>query len=63
MKADLVNSPPVFLVVPQHAIPKHVHYLWELLIHKGGSDYQNNATGKETRRTNVTGLIKTRYNQ
>lgn len=36
--ADLVNSPPVFLVVLQHAGPQHVHYLWKLLIHEGGSN-------------------------
>lgn len=47
MKADLVNSPPVFLVVPQHAIPQHVHHLRKLLVHEGGSDYKNNHTGKE----------------
>lgn len=47
MKADLVNSPPVFLVVPQHAIPQHVHHLRKLLIHEGGSDYKNNHTGKK----------------
>lgn len=36
---DLVDSPPVLLVVPQHASPQHVHHLWELLIHEGGSVY------------------------
>lgn len=47
MKADLVNSPPVFLVVPQHAIPQHVHHLWELLVHEGGSNQKNNHTETE----------------
>lgn len=39
--ADLVDSPPVLLVIPQHAGPQHIHHLWELLIHEGGSDYIN----------------------
>lgn len=47
MKADLVNPPPVFFVVPQHAIPQHVHHLRKLLVHEGGSDYKNNHTGKK----------------
>ena len=45
--ADLVNSPPVFLVIPQHADPQHVHHLWKLLIHEGGSDYRKKCNSKE----------------
>lgn len=37
--ADLVNSPPVLLVISQHAGPQHVHHFWKLLVHEGGSDY------------------------
>lgn len=33
----LVDSSPVLFVVFQHPGPQHVHYLWELLIHKGRS--------------------------
>lgn len=40
-EADLVDSPPVLFVVPQHAGPQHVHHLWELFIHEGGSVYKN----------------------
>lgn len=39
-EADLVDSPPVLFVVPQHAGPQHVHHLWELFIHEGGSVYK-----------------------
>lgn len=41
-EADLVDSPPVLFVVPQHAGPQHVHHLWELFIHEGGSVYKKN---------------------
>lgn len=39
--ANLVDPSPVLLVVPQHAGPQHVHHLWKLLIHEGGSDYRH----------------------
>lgn len=36
--ADLVNPPPVSLVILQHAGPQHIHHLWKLFIHEGGSE-------------------------
>lgn len=45
--ADLVDSPPVLLVIPQHAGPQHVHHLWELLIHEGGSGFRKHSQKKE----------------
>lgn len=44
-EADLVDSPPVLFVVPQHAGPQHVHHLWELFIHEGGSVYKKKRRG------------------
>lgn len=44
-EADLVDSPPVLFVVPQHAGPQHVHHLWELFVHEGGSVYIKKKNG------------------